>query len=322
MDWGMRAVRYHEYGDPSVLAVETVDRPEPRGDELLIEVAAAAVNPVDTYFRTGTYTPAGLPMIPGADVAGTVAAVGPDVSKFEPGDRVFGTGLGRDRQGTYAEFAVGPETHFAALPAGIDFDSGAAIALVGVTAWRALVHHAGLEPAETCLIHGGGGGVGHVAVQLAAATGAEVIATGRPAIHDELSALGADHTLDYARDDLADAVIEAGRPAVILDHRLDEYLQFDAEVARVGTRVVGIGNTEPEAGFGNVAAARATDLELVLMSMFNTPRFGPVLDRLGTLMQAGEIRPRIARTYDLSDAATAQRAVLSDQFLGKLVVEP
>lgn len=318
----MRAVRYHEHGGPEVLSIDDIDRPEPRGDELLVSVEAAAVNPVDTYFRTGAYTPAGLPMIPGSDLAGTVEGVGPEVSAFEPGDRVFGTGLGRDRQGTYAEFAVGPEDYFARLPEGVSFDEGAAVALVGITAWRALVHHAGLEPAEVCLIHGGSGGVGHVAVQLADATGAHVVTTARSAYHDRLDRLGADVTIDYRRDDLADAVREAGDPAVILDHRLDDYLQFDADVAQLGARVVGIGNTQPAAGFEDIAAARGKDISLLLMSMFNTPDFGAVLSRLATLLSAGEIVPDIAHTYDLEEAAEAQRAVMADQFFGKLVIEP
>lgn len=318
----MRAVRYHEYGDPSVLSVETIDRPEPRGDEILVEVGAAAVNPVDTYFRTGEYTPAGLPMIPGADVAGTVAAIGPEVQTFGVGDRIFGTGLGNDRQGTYAEFAVGPADHFARLPADVSFREGAAVALVGVTAWRALLDHASLSLSETLLVHGGSGGVGHVAVQLAAAAGAEVIATARPDTHDRLRDLGADHALDYRREDLADAVIDRGRPDVILDHRLDEYLQFDATVAHVGTRVVGIGNTEPEAGFADVAAARSNDLSLVLMSMFNTPEYTPILEKLAGLLETGELAPVVARAYELEAAAAAHEAVLEDRFFGKLVVEP
>jgi NADPH2:quinone reductase len=318
----MRAVRYHEYGDPDVLAVETVDRPEPRADELLVEVHAAAVNPVDTYFRTGEYTPAGLPMIPGADFAGTVTATGPGVQSHEPGDRVFGTGLGRNRQGTYAEYAVGPEDNLAKLPDGASFQEAAAVALVGVTSWRALMDHGGLALGDTCLVHGGSGGVGHVAVQLAAAGGATVIATARPEYQDRLAELGADSTFDYRREDLAEAVIDAGRPDVILDHRLDDYLQFDATVGHVGTRVVGIGNTNPAAGFEDVAAARAKDLQLVLMSMFNTPSYRPILSQLATRMDEGDLQPEIARTYDLAEAAAAQRAVLDDQFLGKLVVEP
>jgi NADPH2:quinone reductase len=318
----MRAVRYHEHGGPETLRVGDVDRPEPGEDEVLVRVGAAGVNPVDTYFREGSYEPAALPMIPGSDLAGEVAAVGDSVTDYAEGDRVFGTGLGNDRQGTYAEYATAPADHLAHLPDGIEFREGAAVALVGVTAWRALVHHAGLDPAETCLVHGGSGGVGHVAVQLAAAAGATVVTTASPAYHDRLRDLGADAVLDYARDDLADAVREAGEPDAILDHRLDDYLQFDASVAARGARVVGIGNTQPEAGFSNVPAARAKELRVHLMSMFNTPDLGGVLDRLATLLEAGEIVPDVARTYGLDDAADAQRDVMDDSFFGKLVVEP
>ena len=318
----MRAVRYHEHGGPEVLVVDEVDRPEPRGHEVVVEVRAAGVNPVDTYFRSGEYTPAALPMIPGADLAGIVTETGPAVETLAVGDRVFGTGLGRDRQGTYAEYAVGPEDSFAVLPAGVSFDEGAAVALVGVTAWRALVHHAGLEPAEPCLIHGGSGGVGHVAVQLADATGAQVLTTARSTFHDRLERLGADAVFDYRREDLAAAVADVAEPAVVLDHRLDEYLQFDADVARPGARVIGIGNTEPAAGFDDVAAARGKELSVVMMSMINTPSYADVLSRLARLIEAGDIVPDIAETFALEEAAAAQRRVMEGRFFGKLVIEP
>ncbi|MFB6153956.1 MAG: NADPH:quinone reductase [Halodesulfurarchaeum sp.] len=318
----MRAIRYHEHGGPEVLRTDEVDRPEPREDEVLVEVEAAGVNPVDTYFREGSYAPGAMPMTPGADLAGEVVAAGPWVGRFAPGDRVFGTGLGRDRQGTYAEYALAPEDNLARLPGGVSSVEGAAVALVGVTAWRALVHHAGLEPAETCLIHGGSGGVGHVAVQLADASGAHVLTTARPEYAERLGRLGADDVFDYRLGDLTDAIVEADRPAVVLDHRLDEYLQFDAAVVEAGARVVGIGNTQPEAGFEDIAAARGKEIQLLLMSMFNTPDFGAVLDRLAALMKDGRIVPDVARTYDLEEAAEAQRAVLDDSFFGKLVVQP
>jgi NADPH2:quinone reductase len=317
----MRAVRYHEHGGPGVLEVEDVDRPEPGGDEVLVRVHAAGVNPVDTYFREASYEPPGLPMIPGSDLAGEVAAVGDGVEEFGEGDRVFATALGNDRQGTYAEYAAVPTDRLARLPDGVTFREGAAVALVGVTAWRALIAHAGLEPAETCLVHGGSGGVGHVAVQLAAAVSARVVTTARPEYHDRLDDLGADVPLDYVRDDLADAVADAGPPEVILDHRLDDYLQFDADVAAQGARVVGIGNTQPEAGFSSVPAARSKELRIHLMSMFNTPDVAAVLDRLGTLVAAAEVVPELAGVYDLDEAAEAQRAAVEDSFVGKLVVE-
>ena len=305
-----------------MLTVDDADRPDPGRGEVRVDVRAAGVNPVDTYFREGSYDPPELPMIPGSDLAGVVDAVGEGVEGFAEGDRVFGTGLGNDRQGTYAEYAVAPADRIAHLPDGVAFDEGAAVALVGVTAWRALVDHAGLEPAETCLIHGGSGGVGHVAVQLADAAGARVLTTASGEYHDRLEDLGADVTIDYGRENLAEAVVEAGRPDVILDHRLDQYLDLDAEVGTQGVRVVGIGNTQPEAGFDNVAAARAREMELHLMSMYNTPDFAAVLRKLARLVDAGDLRPRISNRYDLDEAADAQQAVLHNSFLGKLVVEP
>ncbi|UPV74611.1 NADPH:quinone reductase [Halorussus limi] len=319
----MRAVRYHEHGGPDVLKVEDAEKPEPDDGEIRVEVRAAGVNPVDTYFREGSYEPPELPMIPGSDLAGVVDAVGEGVDDFAAGDRVFATGLGNDRQGTYAEFAVAPTDRVAHLPESVDFAQGAAAALVGVTAWRALVDHAELDPAETCLVHGGSGGVGHVAVQLADAAGARVVTTASEEYHARLEELGAHAALDYRREDLADAVVEAaGRPDAILDHRLDQYLDFDAEVGAQGVRVVGIGNTEPAAGFENIAAARGTEMALHLMSMYNTPDMAVVLRKLAQMLAEGDLDPQISARYDLDHAADAQRAVLHDSFLGKLVVEP
>lgn len=318
----MRAVRYHEHGGPDVLTVEDVDQPEPGPEEVRVAVEAAGVNPVDTYFREGSYEPPELPMIPGSDLAGVVDSVGEEVTEFAEGDRVFGTGLGNDRQGTYAEYAVAPTDRIAHLPEGVSFAEGAAVALVGVTAWRALVDHADLEPAETVLVHGGSGGVGHVAVQISAATGAQVLTTASEEYHAELTDLGADEPIDYGREDLAEAVTEVRRPEVILDHRLDDYLDFDAEVGASGVRVVGIGNTQPQAGFENIAAARAQEMQLQLMSMYNTPDMSAVLEKLAWLLDDGDLRPQISRRYDLKQAGDAQKAVLQNSFLGKLVIEP
>ena len=317
----MRAIQYHEHGGPVVLTTADVDVPEPEPNAVRIAAHAAAVNPVDTYFREGTYETAGLPRIPGSDVAGVVDAVGEDVEGLEEGDRVFGTALGRDVQGTCAEFVVAPEDRLAILPDAVDFDVGAAAALVGVTAWRALLDHARLRPADRCLIHGGSGGVGHVAVQLAAATGAHVTATAAPSTHDRLAELGADRTLDYDRADLETAIVEGGAPDVVLDHRLDDYFQLDADVAAHGARIVGIGENSKAAGFSNVGLARSKELSVHLMSMFNTPDVSAVLSRLATLLEAGELTAHVARTYPLEDVADAQRAVMDERFVGKLVVE-
>jgi NADPH:quinone reductase-like Zn-dependent oxidoreductase len=321
----MRAVRFHEHGGTDELGVDGVDRPEADAGEVVVEVRGAGVNPVDTYYREGSYAPYDLPMIPGVDVAGEVAAVGAGVTDFEAGDLVYGTGIGNaERPGGYAEYAAVPTDRLARLPEGVDPVAAGGAGVAAVTAWRALIDHAGLEPAETALIHGGSGGVGHVAVQIAAAAGARVVATAAPKYHDRVAELGADAVLDYGRDDLADAVREVGGGGVdvVLDHRLDDYLQFDAEVADVGARVVGIGENDPEVGFSDDGVARSNDVSYQFMSMFNTPDLSVPLERVAYLLGAGDLSIEVARTYDLDEAGEAQRAVLEDSFLGKLVVTP
>lgn len=325
----MRAVRYHRHGGTETLQLDTIDKPEPASNEILIEVHGAGINPVDTYFREGTYEPYTLPMIPGIDAAGEVVAVG-DNADFIPGESVMATGIGNNHDGGYAEYAVIPTDHVVSLPSGVDTVAAGAAGVVGVTAWRALIDHAGLQVGDRCLIHGGSGGVGHVAVQLAAVAGAQVITTARPKYHDTRRELGADVVLDYSRDDLADGVtaaaeVVAGRPAgvdVILDHRLDEYLQFDASVAARGCRVVGIGENDPVVGFDPSSAARGTELSLTMMSMFNTPDLREPLSQIATLLERGELAIQIATRYSLSEAGEAHRAVMEDSFLGKLVLTP
>ena len=321
----MRAVRLHEHGDADVLQVDDVDRPEPADDELLVEVAAAGINPVDTYFRDGSYEPVGVPFTPGVDLAGVVAETGAAVEGFDEGDRVFGTGIGNGGfQGSYAEYATVPTDRVVHLPDGADLTEAGAAGVAAVTAWRALIDHADLDPAEHCLVHGGSGGVGHAAVQIAAAVSARVVTTASEGYHDDLEALGAETVLDYARDDLADAVLEASDGGVdaILDHRLDDYLQFDADVAATGCRVVGIGENSPDPAFTNDGAARSKDVNYQFMSMFNTPDLRVPLRGVAHLMATDALEIEIAERYDIDEASEAQEDVMNESFLGKLVIEP
>jgi NADPH2:quinone reductase len=321
----MRAVRLHDHGGPDVLQLEDIDRPAPAADEVLVEVAAAGVNPVDTYFREGSYPPVELPFTPGVDVAGVVAGVGDGVEGFEEGDRVMGTGIGSaSHQGAYAEYAAVPTDRIVHLPDGVSLREAGAAGVAAVTAWRALIDHAGLDPAEFCLVHGGSGGVGHAAVQIGAAVSARVVTTAAPAYHDALSELGAETVIDYADDDLAEAITGAseGSVDVVLDHRLDDYLQLDADVAATGARVVGIGESQPNPAFTNDGAARSKDVNYQFMSMFNTPDLRVPLRGVAHLMATDALSIEIAESYGLEDAADAQRDVMNESFLGKLVIEP
>ncbi|NKE36633.1 NADPH:quinone reductase [Natronococcus sp. JC468] len=321
----MRAVRLSEHGGPDVLHVEEIDRPEPGPGELLVEVEAAGVNPVDTYFRDGSYEPVDVPFTPGVDFAGTVAETGDGVEDFATGDRVYGTGIGNaSSQGSYAEYAAVPTDRVVHLPDGADAREAGAAGVVGVTAWRALIDHADLEPAEACLVHGGSGGVGHAAVQIADAVSARVLTTASERYRDALAQLGADAVFDYGRDDLADAVLEESDGGVdaILDHRLDDYLQFDADVAATGCRVVGIGENSPDPAFTNDGAARSKDVSYQFMSMFNTPDLRVPLRGVAHLMETGRLSIELERSYDLEEAAQAQRDVMNESVFGKLVLEP
>ncbi|WP_256545653.1 NADPH:quinone reductase [Halobellus inordinatus] len=318
----MRAVRFHEHGGPEVLTVDEVDDPEPEHGQVVVDVEAAGVNPVDTYFREGAYPVPHLPFIGGGDLAGTVAEVGPGVEQFAVGDRVFGTGLGNGMPGSYAEAAAAPADYLAHLPEEIDFEAAAALGTVSATAWQALVHHAQAEPTENVLVHGGSGGVGHVAIQLAETMGTHVHATASPEHFETLSDLGAEQVFDYSRDDLEDAVVDAGGADVVVDLHMDQYLQFNADVANPGARVVGIGNDTAEGGFDNIGVTKGKEIQYQFMSLFNADDIGAVLARVADLAASGELEAIVHETYDFEEAGEAQRAVLEDSFVGKLVLVP
>ena len=318
----MRAVRFHEHGGPEVLQVDDVERPDPGHGEVVVDVAAAGVNPVDTYFREGAYPVPHLPFIGGGDLAGVVSEVGDGVEAFSPGDRVLGTGLGKGRPGTYAEAAAAPVETLAHLPESVSFAEGAALGTVGGTAWQALVHHGDVDPAETVLVHGGAGGVGHVAVQLAETMGAHVTATASPDHADALADLGAETVVDYARDDLEAAIADAGAPDVVVDLHMDQYLQLNTNVVSEGARVIGIGNDTAAGGFDDIGATKGKEVRYQFMSLFNADDLRAVLGSVADLAARGEVEPVIHERYGLDDAAEAQRAVLEDSFVGKLVLTP
>lgn len=322
----MKAVRYHEHGGTDVLAVEDVERPEPGVDEVLVETRAIGINHVDTLFREGIFTPPELPATPGSDFAGVVADVGDRVTDYGVGDRVHGAGLGGDRQGSYAEYVTAPTDRVAHLPDDVGFAEGAGMGHVGVAAWQAVVHHGDLEPAETCLIHGGGGGLGHIAVQLAAATGATVITTeAAEETRRSLEDLGADATFDFRRGDLEDAVLDVGRPDLIVDYHFDRYVDFDVRNLAHCGRISLLEFSTEEGGEATIdqstfRAGVLKDVDIQFVGIFNAD-IGTVLGRLGTLASRGDLHVEIAGTYDLADAARAHRDIAEEVHHGKLVFE-
>jgi NADPH:quinone reductase-like Zn-dependent oxidoreductase len=206
----MKAVRFHEYGDPEVLRYEDVDRPVPGPGQVRVRVAATSFNGVDGNIRAGFMQgpmPLALPHIPGLDVAGTVDALGEGVDEPKVGDRVVGF-LPFTDDGAAAEYVLAPAQSLAAAPASIPLADAAALPLVGLTAWQALFDHAELKPGQRILISGAGGAVGGYAVQLAKAAGAHVIATGSPRSRERVEARGADEVVDHTTTEVTAAVTE------------------------------------------------------------------------------------------------------------------
>ncbi|MGW4115998.1 NADP-dependent oxidoreductase [Actinosynnema sp. NPDC004786] len=206
----MKAVRFHEYGDPDVLRYEDVEVPVPGAGQVRVRVTATSFNPVDGNIRAGRMQgpiPVALPHTPGLDVAGEVDAVGADVTGFAVGDRVVGF-LPMTGAGAAAEYVLAPAEVLAAAPTSIPPADAAALPLVGLTAWQALFDHAGLTAGQRVLVNGAGGAVGGYAVQLAKRAGAHVVATAGPRSREAVRAAGADEVVDHTTADVTAAVTE------------------------------------------------------------------------------------------------------------------
>jgi NADPH:quinone reductase-like Zn-dependent oxidoreductase len=204
----MKAVRFHEYGDPDVLRYEDVEKPVPAPDEVRIRVAGTSFNPVDAGIRGGFLReafPVALPHVPGIDVAGTIDAVGANVTGRRIGDRVIGF-LPMLAEGAAAEYVVAPAQILADAPASIPLADSAALPEVGLTAWQSLFEHADVRAGQRLLVNGAGGAVGGYAVQLARGAGAYVIATASPRSSERVRKAGADEIIDHTTTNVVDAV--------------------------------------------------------------------------------------------------------------------
>src|SRR5438034_1409816 len=292
----MKAIVLHESGGPEVLKYEDVPRPQAKDDDILIRVMAAAVNPVDVFIREGRINH--FPLIPGMDVAGVVEETGNKVTKFKRGDAIYAY-LSFEEQGGYAEFAVTKQDHAALKPKSIDFEHAAAVPLAATTAWQALVEKAGLCTGQTVLIHGGSGGVGTFAVQIAKARGAKVIATASTANQDLLKQLGVDQPIDYTTTKFEDIVKDVD---VVLNAVRGDTLARSYGVVKKGGIIVSItGQPDPaeleKHGIRGAALGAHPDAK--------------VLEELAKLIDAGKIRPIVSAVIPLVDGAKAHQQIAS-----------
>src|SRR6266513_351869 len=302
----MKAIVIHSSGGPEVLKYEDAPRPQPKDDEVLIRVMAAAVNPVDVFIREGRSNQ--FPLIPGMDVAGVVEQVGNKVTKFKRGDAIYAY-LSFDEQGGYAEFAVAKQDHAALKPKSIDFEQAAAVPLAATTAWQALIEKAGLTAGQTVLIHGGSGGVGTFAVQIAKARGAKVIATASTANQDLLKQLGVDQPIDYTTTKFEDVVKDVD---VVLNAVRGDTLARSYGVVKKGGIIVSI-TGQPDPGELEKHGIRGAGL--------SAHPDAKVLEELAKLIDAGKITPIVSAVMPLVDVAKAQEEIASRHTRGKIVLK-
>jgi NADPH:quinone reductase-like Zn-dependent oxidoreductase len=321
----MKAVVYCDYGSPDVLQLREIEKPMPADDEILIHVRAAAVNPLDWHFMRGTpyvmRLMAGLrkPKVSrlGVDVAGRVEAVGKSVTRFKPGDEVFGT-----KTGAFAEYVCVREDRGIALkPTNMSFEQAAAAPVAAITALQSLRDKARIQAGQKLLINGASGGVGTFAVQLAKSFGANVTGVCSTRNVEMVRSLGADRVIDYTKEDFTES---PQLYDVILDnvgnHSL---LQYRHVLSPKGTYVMIGGSSE-----GRWLGPMTGPIKTFFLSPFVSQKMGMILAAvngddlvvLSDLMQAGKVTPVIDRRYTLSEVPDAVRYLEQGHARGKVVI--
>lgn len=312
----MRAVRQQRYGGSDELRVERVPIPEPLPTEILVRVRAAGVNPVDWKTREGRGMADVLgapPVTLGWDVSGVVDAVGFGVTTFAPGDEVFGMPWFPREAGAYAEYVTAPSRQFARKPQSVGHDVAAAVPLAGLTAWQALVDTADVQPGQRVLVHAAAGGVGHLAVQIAAARGATVIGTASAGRFDFLRGIGVDEIVDYRSVRFEEVMSDVD---VVLDliGPADDTARRSIEVLRPGGAYVSVHGVSEEVA----AAARAGDVSTA--GILVEPD-GAALTRLAELIDSGQLQVIVQDRFPLSHAAEAHQLGETGRTQGKIVLE-
>ena len=330
----MKAIHMTAPG-PAADVLELVEVPAPRitaASQIKVRLKAAGVNPIDTKLRSrGVFYPDALPAILGCDGAGIVTDTGDAVTRFKPGDAVWFChgGLGGE-PGNYAEYTVLNESEAETKPAALDFEEAAALPLVMITAWEALFDRARLAEGQTALIHAGAGGVGHVAIQLAKAAGAQVATTvSTPEKAALARQLGADKTILYAEEDVITAVMDwtSGRGVdVVLDTVGGDTFRNSIDLACVYGQVVTLLDPGNDVSWGT---ARNKNLGIHFTLML-TPMLqdlpgarqhqGEILNQCATLIADGKLKPVVSNTLPLIEAARAHELIETGHAQGKIVL--
>jgi NADPH:quinone reductase-like Zn-dependent oxidoreductase len=309
----MKAVRFHDYGEPGVLRYEDVERPVPGAGQVRLRVAATSFNPIDASVRAGTMRgpmPVTLPHTPGRDVAGTVDALGDGVDGLEVGAAVIGF-LPMTDDGASAEYILAPADALAPAPTSIPLPDAAALPLVGLTAWQALFDHGKLQAGQRVLVNGAGGAVGGYAVQLAKNAGAHVIATAGPRSSEAVKSAGADEIIDHTTTGVAAAVTEPVDVVLNLAPVDPAELTALAALVRAGGAVVNTtvwmpAPSDEERGVRGIDLFVRGDAEQ--------------LSRLVSLVDGGKLRVEIAERVRLAELPALHARAAEGAVHGKVIV--
>lgn len=317
----MRAMILESFGGAESFSEVVLPKPEPGEGQVLVRVHATSINPLDYQVRRGDYKAyVPLPAITGHDVSGVVESVGPGVTAFKPGDEVWYTPEIFGGQGSYAEYHVAHESIVGLKPGSLSHLEAAALSLVGGTVWEALITRANLQVGETILVHGGAGGVGHIAIQVAKAAGARVLTTVSAQNAEFVKSLGADVVIDYRQTDYVESVLLAtnGKGVnVVLDTIGGDTLARSPLVLEQLGRVVSIVDVAiPQ----NLIEAWGRNASYHFV--FTRQNRGK-LDELSRLVERGQLKPHIGATYPLSEIGLAHTRLeqRSNGLRGKIAID-
>ncbi|MDN5894646.1 MAG: NAD(P)H-quinone oxidoreductase [Nocardioides sp.] len=320
----MRAVIAAEPGGPEVLTVTDLPDPEPTAGEVLVRVAATAVNRADLLQRQGFYPPPpGASEVIGLECSGTISALGEGVTGLKIGDEVCALLAG----GGYAELVAVPVGQVMPVPDGVSLVDAAALPEVACTVWSNVFMGAGLEPGEKFLVHGGAGGIGTFAIQLASAWSTKVFTTaGTPEKLATCAALGADVTINYHDEDFVEVLKESGGADVILDNMGAKYLPRNVDALATGGRLVVIGmqgGTKGELNLGKLLTKRASVAAASLRSRPLEEKAeicASVVEHVWPLVADGQVQPVVHHSLPLEQAGDAHRQIEGSEHVGKILL--
>ncbi|TMN21671.1 NADP-dependent oxidoreductase [Lentibacillus cibarius] len=307
----MKAIVMEQYGHADVLNYTEIDEPELKPNDILIEIKATSVNPVDWQIREGYLQqaiPYEFPLIIGWDAAGVVKKIGSDVSKFSVGDEVYSS-PDMMRNGTYAEYVAVDENMVAKKPRNLTFEEAASIPLVGLTAWTCLVDVAKMTAGERVFIQGGPGGVGSFAIQLAKAYGCWVATTGSGKNVDFLKQLGADQVINYEEENFEDVLSPVD---IVLDTLGGDVQNRSFKVLKKGGRLTST-TTAPDEQLANDYEVNAYQVSM--------GRDGKTLAKIAELLESEKIKPVVEHVMNLSDVKEGHRMSATGHARGKIVLK-